>query len=503
MNRREKIGTAALILLFAAYAAFRFWRLHDSCLWFDEIFSIHAASQPWTAILGFVSQDLIHPPLFYILLKFWISAGGEGLVWVRLFPFLFSAAALVPFYCLARDLKLRTSQLFLALLFLAVNGGLIKYAQEVRMYSVVLMLASFSVWLFVRFFYLGKNIWLLTIVNVLLVYTHYFGWLLILSEILAIVLLQRIKIRQTLIMTGIALVAFAPWIFAVFKAPPGSSGLAQNIGWINAPGPLDVFNFVFDLVDPFYFQASSIDAASMYVFSLPILAILFAGAVVYIADWRSRDERERSNVLLLSILSVFPVLAAFVASWVFPYSIWGTRHLIFVFVPLAIVGALILTQTGHRIFRISAVSLISAAIGFALLAHALTPTPAYIWCGWENLARDIDTTRPAKIYAFEDVVAYDLWFALRDVPDVTVFKVNGVEGLVEDKAYFIPRGFSAIGITDEQGIEGDRFYVAFRDSMWNEKHPPLKNLKAKGYLIGEPRVFQAQGISAFIVEVSR
>ncbi|MBK8811100.1 MAG: glycosyltransferase family 39 protein [Acidobacteria bacterium] len=503
MNDRGKIGTAGIIFLLAAYVVLRFWRLEDSCLWFDEIFSVHAASMPWSGILGFVAQDLIHPPLFYVLLKLWTSVGGESLRWVRLFPFLFSIASLVPFCFLARDLKLRSSQTLLALLFLAVNGGLIKYAQEVRMYSVVLMLALFSVWLFVRFLYLGKNIWLLTIVNVLLVYTHYFGGLLILAEILVIVVQQRIKIRQTLIMTGIVSAAFAPWLIAVYVAAANSTGLAQNIGWINAPGAVDAFNFGFDLVDPFYSQASSIDPASMYVFSLPILLIVFASGIVYFADWKTRDERQRSNVVLLLIIAVFPILAAFIASWLFPYSIWGTRHLIFVFAPLAVAGSIALTEIGSRVFRLSAITLLSTAIGFALLSYALRPPQSFIWCGWENLAREVDMSRPAKIYAFEDVVAYDLWFALRNSPAVEIFKVNGVEGLVEDKAYFIPRGFSAIGVTDEQGITGERFYVAFRDSAWNEKHAPLRNLRSAGYSIGEPKVFEAQGIKAFLVEVNQ
>ncbi|MBK8149346.1 MAG: hypothetical protein IPK58_14375 [Acidobacteria bacterium] len=78
MNDRGKIGTAGIIFLLAAYVVLRFWRLEDSCLWFDEIFSVHAASMPWSGILGFVAQDLIHPPLFYVLLKL-LDVGRRGI----------------------------------------------------------------------------------------------------------------------------------------------------------------------------------------------------------------------------------------------------------------------------------------------------------------------------------------------------------------------------------------------------------------------------------------
>jgi hypothetical protein len=47
------------------YAAVRLWRLTDACIWFDEIFGVHAAEHTWGEMWWFVAQDLIHPPLFY------------------------------------------------------------------------------------------------------------------------------------------------------------------------------------------------------------------------------------------------------------------------------------------------------------------------------------------------------------------------------------------------------------------------------------------------------
>ncbi|MBA3247280.1 MAG: hypothetical protein H0T63_04265, partial [Pyrinomonadaceae bacterium] len=88
--RRARIIAALLIML---YVAARLWKLTDACLWFDELFSVHAARHGWAGLLAFVSADLIHPPLFYLLLKIWIVIGGESLWWLRLFPVLLSCAA--------------------------------------------------------------------------------------------------------------------------------------------------------------------------------------------------------------------------------------------------------------------------------------------------------------------------------------------------------------------------------------------------------------------------
>src|SRR6185295_951394 len=125
-------------LIAIAFVLARMWRLASSCLWFDEIFSVHAARHSWAGLVKFAAADIIHPPLFYALLKIWMAAGGESVLWLRLLPFLFSVVTIVPFVLLCRELKLKTSEANLALLLLAVSGFQIKYAQEVRMYSLLL-----------------------------------------------------------------------------------------------------------------------------------------------------------------------------------------------------------------------------------------------------------------------------------------------------------------------------------------------------------------------------
>src|SRR6188768_330726 len=98
MKRSQPAQLAALGMLVVIYAAVRCWGLTASCLWFDEIFGVHAAEHSWDSLLSFVALDLIHPPLFYVLLKLWIGVGGEALGWLRAFPVIFAVAALIPFF---------------------------------------------------------------------------------------------------------------------------------------------------------------------------------------------------------------------------------------------------------------------------------------------------------------------------------------------------------------------------------------------------------------------
>lgn len=504
MKLNEKTWQIILIVICLVYILLRLWRLTDSCLWFDEIFGIHAAEHAWKDLFWFVAQDLIHPPLFYVLFKIWISIGGESLFWLRFFSVFFAAAALVPFYFLCRQLKLDYPTMALAAAFFACNGALVKYAQEARMYSLLLCLSLFSLWLFARFFGLGKSYVALIAVNVLLVYTHYFGWLVVLAEIVSILLLQRIKIRQILIMLGICLLSFAPWIFAVWQAARQiEADLTQNIGWIEKPNLAVVSQFIIDLIEPFYYQASNVGAASRFYISIPLLMIFISSALAFLMNWKDRDETEKTRFYLLGIFVLTPTLSAFILSLMLPYSIWGTRHLIVVFAPAAILSAVFLNAVEMKTLKIGLIFLIFLFFAGAFALQIRTPPPQFIWCGWEKLAQSLPVSEPQKVYVFEDLIAYHFWFALRQNDRMQVIKIKNVEGVEEDRAYFLPRGFDAVEVLEENDLRGERFWIAFRAPDFDKNKPPLKNLRAKGYKIGEPRIFEAQGTKAFLVSVEK
>ncbi len=487
-------------MLCFAYVAARLWRLTDACLWFDEIFGVHSSEHSWSGMWWFVVQDLIHPPLFYALLKVWIGVVGDGLLWLRLFPVLFSVLALVPFLYLCRELSLKTNATAIALGLFAVNGALIKYAQEVRMYSLLLCLSLFSIWLFTRFFYRGKNIWILAVVNVLLVHTHYFGWFVVLSEVLAIAILQRIKIRHVLIMSGIAALSVVPWLISVLRAATAGSDVGQNIGWIGRPGFPEILDLIFDLFEPFYFQDSSVGPRTILWASVPVVMAFIVAKAAYLAE---KNDEGRERIVLLSIFIGLPVAAAFLISWLSPYSVWGSRHLIVIFAPITILFAICLGEIRSTALRNGLLAVIVLVSIAAFVRSVVTPYQEQIWCAWEKLATHLPDLEPASVYVFEDLNAYHLWFATRKQGNVTVVKVDGVPGIVEDKAYFLPRGFDAVSRSGLESIASDRFWFAFRDSRWDERHPPINGLSARGYRIFRVATVEAGGLNAFLAEANR
>ncbi len=475
---------AALILVILIYIAARLWGITVSCLWFDEIFSIHAAEHQWNSILSFVALDVIHPPLFYLVLKFWIAARGEDLLWLRLLPALLSFIAVFPFIAFCRELQLARWTQVLALFLFAVNGSMIKYAQEVRMYSLLLCLSLFSMWLFARYFIKGKSFVPLVIVNVLLIYSHYFGWFFILAEVAAIIAFQRIKWRRAVTMFGVSIVSFLPWIVAVVLASRSGSGLSQNIGWMSRPGIVPVGTFLVNLVEPFHFQASSAEPVSVYTVSIPLLLIVLSGIAIYAATLKP-DAKEGRNLGLLLIFILTPIVIAFTASWIMPYSIWGTRHLIIVFAPVAIFLGVIFSSRPPSWLPYAAAALIVVFAGYGFAIKFVRDTPRYSWCEWEPLTASARDRQGTPIYTVEDLVAYHIWFSGRTNPGSRVIKVNGIAGVREDRAYFLPRGFRGVETIDLADVSDRNIWLAFRGPPVVETEAPLRNFLVKGYRIAD------------------
>ncbi|HZG52386.1 MAG TPA: hypothetical protein VEZ40_09630 [Pyrinomonadaceae bacterium] len=551
-GRREVVMCALLVALLLGV---RVWRLDASCLWFDEVFSVHAARHGWGGLLEFVALDLIHPPLFYLLLKVWMAivGGGESVWWLRLFPLLTQAAAVVPLLLLCRELGIGGGAVRVALLLLvAVNGYLIQHAQGLRMYSLLLLFAACSLWLFARFSDAearGRGGALaLFAVNLLLVYTHYFGWLLVGLEGLFVVIRRRERLKVFVVSLVALAVCFSPWMWLVWRAAgAGEELLAQNIGWQTRPRLADIFHPFLLLHEPFRFRRNTYEPLVLRV-DVWLTVALFVPPLVALC-WRavkrrrlagaepSEDETAReeaaatttgdvgvramgdeagtgSGLTFLLFFSLAPVVVAFVLARALPQSIWGTRHLIIVAPAYLLLASVALVSLRRPVWLSITLKLLLACwLTLAAMLWLMRRSAPPVWCAWETLARKVveadanAAEGEVRVYAAEDLVAYHLWYGLSSTGDgrFRVAAVKNLPGLPEDRAFFLPRGFDEVAAVDASAVmrEEHYFWVAFRDTYWNPEHPLLRLLAERGYEV-EPRFeVAASGQKAFLVHAKR
>ena len=157
-------------------------------IWRDEAFSILSASRP----LSFIFQNLgIEPPLYYVLLHFWMKLFGTSEIAARSLSFLgFGFATVMVIYWAEKIFKRHWLAWYLPLLFF-VNPMLLYYAFEVRTYGWFMFFAVLSF-----FAFLQKRWRLLIVANVLGFYNHTYMVFVPLSQALYWVIMNRQKILR-------------------------------------------------------------------------------------------------------------------------------------------------------------------------------------------------------------------------------------------------------------------------------------------------------------------
>jgi uncharacterized membrane protein len=125
-------------------ALLRAWQIGDKSLWIDEAFSVWIARQPLAEGISWLARIDQHPPLYYALLHLWLRL-GDGPAAVRLFSALASALNVPVLYGLGARLAGRKAGL-LAATVLALSPFHVYLAQEARMYALLSLTVSLSLW---------------------------------------------------------------------------------------------------------------------------------------------------------------------------------------------------------------------------------------------------------------------------------------------------------------------------------------------------------------------
>jgi mannosyltransferase len=239
MNRKFLRSENAVIgmLLILAFAV-RLIGLGLDSLWFDEVFSVRAAQLSLSQIVSLTSGD-VHPPLYYLLLHFWIRLFGETETAVRMLSVCFSILTVVVVYQLALKLFTRSAAFFAGLL-TALSPFQVFFAQETRMYSQLAFLSVASVYFFVLWLKddtLTSGV-LYVISTTLLLYTHIYALFVVMAQIIYLVSLffvarDYFQTRLRRWLTGLLATGllFLPWAVVVFR----QAGKATHGYWIATP----------------------------------------------------------------------------------------------------------------------------------------------------------------------------------------------------------------------------------------------------------------------------
>lgn len=480
----KKQGLVLTCIGVLLYVALRLWRLTQINFQRDEIFSLETARLGWRALLVTVTADVVHPPLFYFVLKIWLLIGGESLTWLRLLPTLIAFLALVPFFMLCRELRIPSRAQNLSLYLFAVNGYLIAYAHELRMYSLLLCLSLFASWQFVRWWnrsQMSRSDWLVFfVVHLLLVYTQYYGWLIVCVELLFVLLLRRGALRFAGFV-GLLLLCYAPWLAVVVSALKSRQvGLGVQLSWHYLPGIVDVAAYYARLNGSFGFSHS-----------ITIGLLIFGGIILFglLSVWRHAEAngaRRRAVFIFLVALSLMPVVVAYVASHVLPQSVWNARYLICAAVPYLLLVALALSQLRPRWLKLTLTGIVVVWSGVAGISE-IRRTDTVI--SWDVLVRELrenepTTDGPVKVYALDDFPRYPMTFYLREA---RADRFEVVRASIADISQATDR----------------HFWVIYSERNWPFPGSAQQFLQSQGFRIGPTLISGPPGHRYFLFAADR
>lgn len=308
--------SVALLAIVLIGAVLRVYNLSTQSIWIDEAWSISTGTMNVLLMVATVANGDFSPPLYDFLLHYWMVIFGTSESAIRLLSVLFGVLAIPMIYLVGRQLFDKEAGLIAALI-LALSSFNIFYSQELRMYSLMVLLALLSMYFFLRFLQrstLASSAGYV-LSTTLLVYTHYYGLFVVLAQniyIVALLLLtarRTFQLRQWVILEAFVVALFAPWI-GIFIYRGRGPGL-QLISWV----PLPTLS---DFVTTFVVYAGT--AALLIIFVLLSLIVLFRFTrVTGSFDWKHPLKSVKAYSWNVSIINVASFLLLVV--WLFALNV--------------------------------------------------------------------------------------------------------------------------------------------------------------------------------------
>ena len=306
-------------------------RALGASLWMDEGLSIGIASQPFFDIPGVLRQDG-SPPLYYMLLNVWMDAVGNGPGETQALSVAISLLAVPAGLWAGWSLFGRRAGLICAALG-AFNPFLTTYAQETRMYSLMVVLALLVSAAFLHVFVFRHRTYLPAFVIGLaaILYTHSWGIFVTLGTLAALVPLlladedRKSLLKDAAIGYGVAGLLYLPWIPTLLYQA-GHTGAP----WLNSPR----------LGAPVQIAKGLLGGGTVTV----ALVLAAGSGLAAVLSRRTADIERRAAITAVSI-GVATLAVAWLVSQVSPA--WTTRYLGVALGPLFLLAALGLARAGN------------------------------------------------------------------------------------------------------------------------------------------------------------
>ncbi len=369
MSRIFERGVLLSLLLLAV--AVRTPSLGRHALWIDESNSVLIAGRDLSSVIDGLANDA-NPPLYYVLLHFWIGAFGDGEKAVRSLSLLFGVGLVLAVFVSGRKFFGVGAGLGAAFL-AAVNPLEVYYSQTARMYTLLPFVALLSMFFLVTALDGRRTRWWIAyaLAGAAALFTHNHGFFLLPGAWIAVFIVKKDGAFRRLLLAQAGMIAL---YLAWFPALVGQATEGARYNWIAdmvsgiplyrmIPASLDAFTPGGALPRYFSYLGFGRSAVAAWTARAVMIALLALGAA---ALWRGRKNAPFAALAAGAFL-VAPLLAASAVSIFIPVYLPG-RYDFLVFPAFCLVAGAGLASVRPRVL-VPAL----AAMLLVLSASALVP----------------------------------------------------------------------------------------------------------------------------------
>jgi hypothetical protein len=220
---------ALFLIVLMGISAFIRTRYIGGQFWMDEAITTGISSHSLSAIPGILRHDG-SPPLFYVLLHFWIRIFGTSEAATHALPLTIGLLCIPTALWAGRSLFGWRAGIYAAVLF-AFSTFLTEYAQETRMYELMGLLGLLATTSFIHAFVYRRRRYvpMFAVCEGLMLYTHAWGIFFGIGAAITVLLLARLSdepralLKDAAYAFGGAAILFLPWL-PTFAFQAGHTG---------------------------------------------------------------------------------------------------------------------------------------------------------------------------------------------------------------------------------------------------------------------------------------
>ncbi|AOX01734.1 hypothetical protein BJP34_21870 [Moorena producens PAL-8-15-08-1] len=269
-----------------------------------------------------------HPPLYYLMARFWRQLFGPAVNNPRGLSVLFSLLVFPAIYWLCLELFESPLVGWVAVALLAVSPFHVLYAQEAREYSLWTLTIILSCASLLRAIRKTKNsrkvthyLWSWVIYGVTLtlsLYTFLFSIFVAIGHGIYVFILERFRLNKTsfayFIASGAGFLAFSPWLVVVVT---NLAVIQHKTHWTTIQVPLSFLVKIWGINLSLIFFDIGIPLEHPFTYIIPPILVSFVGYAIYFI---CRYTTQRVWLLVLTLIVITAL------GLILPDLIWGGRR---------------------------------------------------------------------------------------------------------------------------------------------------------------------------------